>query len=113
MEVHLLLPDGQIAQAERLLSDGIASGQLAQMLAASGMPLDFLGLGSSLPPGHTASWPTPALSAQQTTPAPPGVVGGSDRDAVAIVGGVLGGVIALLLAGTILGRCTLVDAMHP
>ena len=100
MEVHLLLPDGQVAQAERLLSDAIDSGQLAQMLAASGMPLDFLGLGSSLPPGHTAS------SAQQTAPAPPGAVGGSDRDAAAIVGAVLGGVIALLLAGTVLSCCT-------
>ena len=106
MEVHLLLSDSQVAQAESLLLDAINSGQLARMLAASGLPLDFLGLGSSLPPGHTASWLAPALSAQQTAPVPPGAAGGSDRDAAAIVGGVLGGVIALLLAGTILGRST-------
>ena len=106
MEVHLLLPDGQVAQAERLLSDAIDSGQLAQMLAASGMPLDFLGLGSSLPPGRTAS------SAQQTAPAPSGAVGSSDRDAAAIVGGMLGGVIALLLAGMILSRCMYACRLH-
>ena len=106
VEVHLLLPDGQIAQAERLLSDAIDSGQLAQMLAASGMPLDFLGLGSSWPPRHTASWLAPTQSAQQTAPAASGAVGGSDRDMTAIVGGVLGSVIALLLAGTTLGCCT-------
>ena len=113
VEVHLLLPGGQIAQAERLLSDAIDSGQLAQMLAASGMPLDFLGLGSSRPPRHTASSPAPSHSAQQT--APPDAVGGSDRDMTAIVGGVLGGVIALLLAGTRSWAAarTLAGTMHP
>ena len=42
MEVHLLLSDSQVAQAESLLLDAINSGQLARMLAASGLPLDFL-----------------------------------------------------------------------